>query len=121
MMSESLRELKEHLTKAHSQKFCALCLEGRKVFLQEQKLYDAKSLKKHLLTGDADTLIKHELCKFCNKNYYDNDALYEHFHKSHESCKLCVRQGNNQYYKNYGELVRLLSWKRLTVYLAKPL
>lgn len=86
--------------------FSNICLQDRKVFLQEQKLYQQKKLKEHLIYGDNDTKIKHELCQFCSIYFFDIDKLYEHLMKQHESCFLCIKNGIlYQYYKNYSTLV----------------
>ncbi len=83
-----------------------VCLDHRKVFLQEQKLYNVKEMKKHLEKGDPDTTIKHEYCQFCTNYFYDIDQLYDHLNKSHFTCFLCDRAGKTYlYYKDYPSLV----------------
>lgn len=82
-----------------------MCLADRKVYLQEQKLYNNRDLKTHLKTGDRDTLITHAYCQFCNLYLFDQDKLYEHLYKSHETCFICTKRGKQyQYYKDYSDL-----------------
>jgi len=102
---KNLYDLKQHLKSTHGLSFCKICLEDRKVFLQEQKLYDQNQLKKHMSQGDGDTSIKHENCQFCNISFYDNDHLYQHLNDKHETCFLCERQRiYYQYYQDYKSL-----------------
>jgi len=101
--ASSFVELQKHLGDVHQLSFCEVCLEDRKVFLQEQKLFSStKDLKNHFANGDKDNLIKHEFCKFCKKHFYDTDRVYEHLQKVHFTCFLCEREGIlYQYFKDY--------------------
>ncbi|KAI3805871.1 hypothetical protein L1987_21758 [Smallanthus sonchifolius] len=49
-----INQLKGHLFHQHKLIICSLCLEGRKVFICEQKLYSKAQLKQHISTGDSE-------------------------------------------------------------------
>ncbi|GJN35677.1 hypothetical protein PR202_gb24473 [Eleusine coracana subsp. coracana] len=50
----SIEQLKGHLYHQHRLYMCNLCLEGRKVFICEQKLYLRQQLNQHMKTGDSE-------------------------------------------------------------------
>ncbi|RLN31142.1 E3 ubiquitin-protein ligase hel2 [Panicum miliaceum] len=50
----SIDQLKGHLFHVHRLHMCNLCLEGRKVFICEQKLYSRSQLTQHMKTGDSE-------------------------------------------------------------------
>eukprot|EP01119_Soliformovum_irregulare_P019254 TRINITY_DN6052_c0_g1_i1.p1 TRINITY_DN6052_c0_g1~~TRINITY_DN6052_c0_g1_i1.p1 ORF type:complete len:355 (-),score=6.90 TRINITY_DN6052_c0_g1_i1:25-1089(-) len=89
----SLAELKKHLKDAHSLQFCDVCLQNRKVFLQEQSVFTDRELEHHMQEGDKDNQIHHFLCQFCDVMFYDTDAIWQHLSSQHESCFICRRQG----------------------------
>lgn len=106
---DKIEELKEHVKKEHELYYCDLCLNFRKVFMIDQKLYTFNQLKNHQKQGEVDPeygLIKfHPLCKFCNKRFYSDDEIFEHMHLSHYECHICKQQGNIfEYYKDYNHL-----------------
>jgi len=103
---KNLALLKKHVAEQHNVKYCNVCLQDRKVFLQEQKLYTTKQLKAHLEVGTEEPKIKHELCQFCDKYFFDMDRLYDHMHKNHETCFICQKHPSSmhQYYANYATL-----------------
>jgi hypothetical protein len=44
----------------------------------------------------------------CSESFYGDDQLYQHMHKQHETCHLCVKEGvpnaASQFYHNYEAL-----------------
>jgi len=68
-------------------------------------MYTQQELREHFLHGDQDTKIMHSFCKFCQQYFFDQDTLYEHLYKQHETCFLCSTEGTlYQYYQNYQSL-----------------
>ncbi|MBA0802474.1 hypothetical protein Gohar_012759, partial [Gossypium harknessii] len=61
----NIEQLKGHLFHQHRLVMCSLCLEGRKVFICEQKLYTRAQLNQHINTGDSEIhfLRDHYLCE----------------------------------------------------------
>ncbi|KAG8477582.1 hypothetical protein CXB51_030664 [Gossypium anomalum] len=50
----NIEQLKGHLFHQHRLVMCSLCLEGRKVFICEQRLYTRAQLNQHINTGDSE-------------------------------------------------------------------
>eukprot|EP00258_Populus_trichocarpa_P035293 XP_024451312.1 uncharacterized protein LOC7481432 isoform X2 [Populus trichocarpa] len=111
----NINQLKGHLFHQHKLHMCSLCLEGRKVFICEQKLYTRAQLNQHISTGDSDVdgseserggFMGHPMCEFCKKPFYGDNELYKHMSTEHYTCHLCQRQhpGQYEYYKNYDDL-----------------
>lgn len=71
------RDLIEHLETTHNKIFCMICVRNQKLFLFEQKLYTRKDLNKHVNDRKDDKPI-HPQCEFCNKRFFDQDALFTH-------------------------------------------
>ncbi|XP_071715445.1 uncharacterized protein [Rutidosis leptorrhynchoides] len=110
-----IHQLKGHLFHQHKVFMCSLCLEGRKVFICEQKLYNKAQLKQHINTGDSEVdgteserggFQGHPLCEFCRSPFYGDNELYTHMETEHYHCFICKRQnpGKYEYYKNYDDL-----------------
>ncbi|KAE8657648.1 autophagy-related protein 8i-like [Hibiscus syriacus] len=61
----NIEQLKGHLFHRHKLVMCSLCLEGRKVFICEQKLYTRAQLNQHINTGDSELHFRrdHYLCE----------------------------------------------------------
>ncbi|XP_076940562.1 uncharacterized protein LOC143609794 [Bidens hawaiensis] len=108
-------QLKGHLFHQHSLFMCSLCLEGRKVFICEQKLYSKAQLKQHISTGDSEVdgtkserggFQGHPLCEFHRSPFYGDNELYTHMNTEHFKCHICQRQnpGKYEYYKDYDDL-----------------
>ncbi|XP_024981453.1 E3 ubiquitin-protein ligase hel2 isoform X1 [Cynara cardunculus var. scolymus] len=111
----NIDQLKGHLFHQHKLLMCSLCLEGRKVFICEQKLYSRAQLKQHINTGDSEVdgteserggFKGHPLCEFCRSPFYGDNELYTHMSTEHYTCHICQRQnpGQYEYYKNYDDL-----------------
>ncbi|KAG5231627.1 zinc finger family protein [Salix suchowensis] len=111
----NVNQLKGHLFHQHKLHMCSLCLEGRKIFLCEQKLYTRAQLNQHISTGDSEVdgseserggFMGHPMCEFCKKPFYGDNELYTHMSTEHYTCHLCQRQhsGQYEYYKNYDDL-----------------
>ncbi|KAF1892025.1 hypothetical protein Lal_00036377 [Lupinus albus] len=111
----SIGQLKGHLFHRHKLQMCSLCLEGRKVFICEQKLYTRAQLNQHINTGDSVVdgseserggFMGHPLCEFCRTPFYGDNELYTHMSTEHYTCHICQRQhpGQYEYYKNYDDL-----------------
>ncbi|KAL3531562.1 hypothetical protein ACH5RR_010884 [Cinchona calisaya] len=111
----NIEQLKGHLFHQHKLLMCSLCLEGRKVFICEQKLYTRAQLNQHINTGDSDVdgseserggFMGHPMCEFCRTPFYGDNELYSHMSTDHYTCHICQRQhpGQYEYYKNYDDL-----------------
>ncbi|KAF9592633.1 hypothetical protein IFM89_016290 [Coptis chinensis] len=61
----NIEQLKSHIFHKHQLVMCGLCLEGRKIFICEQKLYTKKQLRQHISTGDSEMHFRssHFLCE----------------------------------------------------------
>ncbi|KAF5732055.1 zinc finger protein [Tripterygium wilfordii] len=112
---KNIEQLKGHLFHRHKLVMCGLCLEGRKVFICEQKLYSRSQLNQHISTGDSDVdgseserggFTGHPMCEFCRTPFYGDNELYMHMSTEHYTCHICQRQhpGQYEYYKNYDDL-----------------
>ncbi|OIW13448.1 hypothetical protein TanjilG_05338 [Lupinus angustifolius] len=111
----NIGQLKGHLFHRHKLHMCSLCLEGRKVFICEQKLYTRAQLNQHINTGDSlvdgseserGGFMGHPMCEFCRTPFYGDNELYTHMSTEHYTCHICQRQhpGQYEYYKNYDDL-----------------
>ncbi|KAK6911691.1 hypothetical protein RJ641_023784 [Dillenia turbinata] len=111
----SIEQLKGHLFHKHKLFMCSLCLEGRKVFICEQKLYTRPQLYQHINTGDSEVdgteserggFMGHPMCEFCRNSFYGDHELYSHMSTEHYTCHICQRQhpGQYEYYRNYDDL-----------------
>ncbi|XWS76707.1 hypothetical protein CRYUN_Cryun01aG0200800 [Craigia yunnanensis] len=111
----NIEQLKGHLFHRHRLVMCSLCLEGRKVFICEQKLYTRAQLNQHINTGDSEVdgteserggFMGHPICDFCKTPFYGDNELYSHMSTEHYTCHICQRQhpGQYEYYKNYDDL-----------------
>ncbi|GLD97273.1 hypothetical protein PINS_up005956 [Pythium insidiosum] len=99
--------LKTHLQDVHQQQYCGICLEHKKVFLQEQELFTKEQLKAHAAKGNPrEGFAGHPRCDFCFSRFYSNTELFDHLHKNHFECDICVRSlgVQNRYYKDYPDL-----------------
>ncbi|CAL9004603.1 unnamed protein product [Prunus brigantina] len=111
----NVEQLKGHLFHKHRLFMCSLCLEGRKVFICEQKLYTRAQLNQHINSGDSEVdgteserggFMGHPMCEFCRTPFYGDNELYSHMSTEHYTCHICQRQhpGQYEYYKNYDDL-----------------
>ncbi|GMY23726.1 E3 ubiquitin-protein ligase HEL2, partial [Fagus crenata] len=94
----NIEQLKGHYFHQHKLVMCSLCLEGRKVFICEQKLYSRAQLKQHISTGDSEVdgseserggFMGHPICEFCRSPFYGENELstsVEHFLCEDEAC-----------------------------------
>ncbi|MFQ6658712.1 hypothetical protein Gotur_027847 [Gossypium turneri] len=94
----NIEQLKGHLFHQHRLVMCSLCLEGRKVFICEQKLYTRAQLNQHINTGDSEVdgteserggFMGHPMCEFCKSPFYDygNHLPQIHFLRDHYLCE----------------------------------
>ncbi|XP_022148262.1 E3 ubiquitin-protein ligase HEL2 [Momordica charantia] len=111
----NIEQLKGHLFHRHKLFMCSLCLEGRKIFICEQKLYSRAQLNQHINTGDSEVdgseserggFTGHPMCEFCRTPFYGDNELYTHMSTEHYTCHICQRlhPGQYEYYKNYDDL-----------------
>ncbi|CAN0888663.1 E3 ubiquitin-protein ligase hel2 [Linum grandiflorum] len=111
----NIEQLKGHLFHVHKLVMCSLCLEGRKVFICEQKLFTRSQLSQHVNTGDSEVdgseserggFKGHSICEFCRTPFYGDNELFTHMTRDHYTCHICQRQhpGKYDYFKNYDEL-----------------
>ncbi|XP_062004332.1 uncharacterized protein LOC133721666 [Rosa rugosa] len=112
---KNVEQLKSHLFHRHRLFMCSLCLEGRKIFICEQKLYTKAQLDRHTETGDSEVdgseserggFKGHPMCEFCKNPFYGDNELYMHMSTEHFTCHICQRQcpGQYEYYSNYDNL-----------------
>ncbi|KAL5582717.1 hypothetical protein UlMin_015159 [Ulmus minor] len=112
---KNIEQLKGHLIHRHKLFMCSLCLESRKVFMCEQKLYNKAQLNQHIKTGDSEVdgseterggFMGHPMCQFCQSPFYGENELYSHMSTEHYTCHICQRRhpGQYEYYKNYDDL-----------------
>jgi len=106
---KNVHQLKGHMKHHHNLLYCDLCLEHRKVFLKDQKLYTRTQLKHHIEYGEEDErngrIDGHPECLFCNKRLYNDDELFFHMYHSHERCHLCEAKGHKfEFFQNYPAL-----------------
>ncbi|KAJ0255670.1 putative zinc-finger protein [Hirschfeldia incana] len=112
---KSVEQLKGHLYHKHKLNMCNLCLEGRKIFIGEQKLYTRAQLNQHIQTGDSEVdgseserggFAGHPMCEFCRNPFYGDNELYTHMTTEHYTCHICQRSqtGKYEYYRNYDDL-----------------
>lgn len=98
---------RRHLARVHKLHMCDLCTSNQKLFLHEQQLYTWSNLSKHKRATNSDGSELHPRCRFCEKHFFDLDALADHLSKEHELCQICKQQGvPNQYFINYEALER---------------
>nr|GEW71976.1 hypothetical protein [Tanacetum cinerariifolium] len=80
-----------------SKRRASLCLEGRKVFICEQKLYNKAQLKQHRNTGDSEVdgseserggFQGHPFCEFCRTPFYGDNELYTHMSADYFTYKI---------------------------------
>ncbi|KAL3827743.1 hypothetical protein ACJIZ3_016545 [Penstemon smallii] len=111
----NVEQLKGHLFHKHRLLMCSLCLEGRKIFICEQKLYSRSELSQHINTGDSEVdgteserggFMGHPSCEFCLSPFYGDNELYTHMSTEHYTCHICQRRhpGQYEYYKDYDDL-----------------
>ncbi|KAM0865295.1 hypothetical protein ACQ4PT_043390 [Festuca glaucescens] len=112
----SIDQLKGHLFHQHRLYMCNLCLEGRKVFICEQKLYTRTQLAQHTKTGDSEVdgsdeveragFTGHPSCEFCRNALYGDNELYTHMLREHYSCHICqkLHPTRYDYFRNYDDL-----------------
>ncbi|XP_015570596.1 uncharacterized protein LOC8274951 isoform X3 [Ricinus communis] len=111
----SIEQLKIHLFHQHRLFMCSLCLEGRKIFISEQKLYNRAELNQHVKTGDTvidgseserGGFVGHPTCEFCQNPVYGDNELYLHMSTEHFTCHICQRRhpGQYEYYNDYYDL-----------------
>ncbi|XP_074575707.1 uncharacterized protein LOC141832123 isoform X2 [Curcuma longa] len=111
----SIEQLNGHLRHQHNLFMCNLCLEGRKVFICEQKLYTRSQLNQHKSTGDSEVdgneserggFMGHPMCEFCRNRFYGDNELYIHMSTEHYTCHICQRQhpGQYDYFRDYNDL-----------------
>ncbi|XP_074267562.1 uncharacterized protein LOC141590953 [Silene latifolia] len=111
----NIGQLKGHLAHQHKLFMCDLCLEGRKVFICEQKLYTRSQLNQHKRTGDSlvdgteterGGFAGHPICEFCRTSFYGENELYNHMSREHFTCHFCQRQHPEryEYFKDYDDL-----------------
>ncbi|WCJ26858.1 zinc ion binding nucleic acid binding [Euphorbia peplus] len=111
----NIEQLKIHLFHQHKLFMCSLCLEGRKIFISEQKLYNRAQLSQHVKTGDSVVdgseserggFTGHPMCEFCQNPFYGDNELYLHMSTEHFTCHICQRQhpGKYEYHDDYDDL-----------------
>ncbi|XVF41713.1 hypothetical protein PTKIN_Ptkin01aG0302100 [Pterospermum kingtungense] len=112
---KNIEQLKSHLFNQHRLLMCILCLEGRKVFMCEQKLYTRAQLDQHIKRGDSVVdgteserggFMGHPMCEFCQNPFYGENELYLHMSTEHYTCHICQRRnpGQYEYYRNYDDM-----------------
>ncbi|CAM6090158.1 unnamed protein product [Calypogeia fissa] len=108
---KNIDSLRRHESIVHNVVMCGLCLQGRKVFVSEQKLYTKSQLHQHLRKGNLEvdgdeSFAGHPMCQFCRKRFYGDNELYQHMSQDHYTCHICqrARPGHFEYYHTYDDL-----------------
>ncbi|CAH0514980.1 unnamed protein product [Peronospora belbahrii] len=99
--------LRTHVVDVHGLQYCSICLENKKVFLEELELFTKEQLKKHNTRGNPrEGFMGHPRCDFCFSRFYSTTELYDHLRKNHFECDICLYQLHvqNRYYKDYNDL-----------------
>ena len=104
----SLGLLKKHVEHTHGRVFCDLCLDHRKCFLHEQRVYQGNEIAQHNAKGDASIQLKpHPSCEYCSTVFFSIEDLFKHCEEVHFKCFLCERENLlYHYFKNYDHLDR---------------
>jgi len=112
-VGKDLKELKQHTETHHGVAHCALCVEFRKEFVQEQQLFKRNELKLHEKSGDQGhgPFKGHPLCEFCGERFYDDNALWSHLRKQHFTCHICEKfhSVQNEFYRSFLQRI-FVSW-----------
>jgi len=95
--------LVRHLRESHKLELCKLCCDNQLLFVSEQKAMKSDALRTH-------TEETHPRCRFCRRDYYNNDALFEHLKRDHYSCGIC--QKNGVMYEFYADTPNLVAHQR---------
>ncbi|RLN73709.1 hypothetical protein BBJ28_00011032 [Nothophytophthora sp. Chile5] len=99
--------LKTHVLDVHQVQYCGICLEHKHVFLEELELFSKEQLKRHNAKGNPrEGFMGHPRCDFCFSRFYSTAELYDHLHKNHFECDICLHAMHiqNRYYKDYHDL-----------------
>lgn len=103
----SFKSLNSHVKTEHKLFYCNICVEHKRAFISELKVYTQESLQHHQQKGDDFGFKGHPNCKFCSsKRFYSDDELFVHLREAHERCHVCdqIDISNPQYFKNYDAL-----------------
>ncbi|KAL0284445.1 UNVERIFIED_CONTAM: E3 ubiquitin-protein ligase hel2 [Sesamum angustifolium] len=102
----NIEQLKGHLFHKHRLLMCSLCLEGRKVFICEQKLYTRSQLTQHINTGDSEWMevkVKEVFISFLVEN--TKRVNWSDIEWGIMLSLMCRQHpGQYEYYKNYDDL-----------------
>lgn len=101
---DTLIALERHLTKVHGCSYCRLCLEFKKMFIQQRVPYTKPELQKHLRYGDYGNQ-GHPQCKFCKKRFYSESEYGSHLKQEHFWCHVCEKLGRRDVFFGYREQV----------------
>jgi E3 ubiquitin-protein ligase ZNF598 len=100
--------VKKHVEKVHHKHFCNICLENRKIFPCDQKVYSKMELNNHVKYGETDEfgiINGHPECKFCKMRLYSIEELLKHMQLSHYQCDICrEKKIHYEYYRDYEHL-----------------
>ncbi|KAL2508570.1 RING/U-box superfamily protein [Forsythia ovata] len=87
---KDIQELKDHLFHKHNLFMCSTCLEGRKAFICEQRMYTRAQLTRHINRGDEEVdgteidrggFMGHPMCEFCSISFYgESEHLHTYVH-----------------------------------------
>ena len=106
---DTLKELKQHMSKTHQLFQCDLCTDHYLLFPGERKWYNRADLARHKRKGDPDDKSHkgHPLCTFCDVRFLDEHELYRHLRRDHHLCHICeADNGSREFIKCIDELVR---------------
>ena len=98
---DSLRELKQHMSKTHQLFQCDLCTDNYLLFPAERKWYNRADLARHKRKGDPDDKSHkgHPLCTFCDVRFLDEHELYRHLRRDHHLCHICEADNGEFFFK----------------------
>ncbi|CAG8566589.1 11965_t:CDS:2, partial [Racocetra persica] len=90
-------ELSQHVRTAHKLMFCGKCVEYRKIFSWEHRLFNREELKRHCRNGDGkeSNFRGHPTCIECNVTLYDLIEFREHYLMHHSSIPLTLNSSRS--------------------------
>jgi hypothetical protein len=77
------QNLLDHVSDAHRRRLCLVCLQSRRQFARDLRVYLPRELDEHMSE-------RHPTCQFCRRDVYDNDELFDHMRLKHYQCTICL-------------------------------
>lgn len=103
----NIMALRGHVKEQHRSVFCGVCIASRAEYKSMLPVYPLDSYGRGKKSARLNEHMKttHPPCRFCNISFFDDDQLYNHLVKAHESCNVCERAGRmHEYFRNFAAL-----------------